>query len=143
MTRQGRPFVVIGENIHCTRKLKRQGRRIVLLADGREAVAYQTPEGTPARMVVPESIRRSGAFESGMVAHVACAVELGLEGDAEGRRVAREYIAWLARTQVTAGAACLDINVDEVSPDIGRRDAAMSWIVPVVQIGRASVRGRV
>jgi len=126
-------FIIIGENIHCTRKVKRGGKRATTLPDGTEVVVYQKPNGTEAHMPVPESIRNGQAYADGMIPHVAAAVELGLSDDAAEQAIGREYVTWLARRQLDRGAAFLDINVDEVSTDPDRRNQAMRWVVPVVQ----------
>jgi 5-methyltetrahydrofolate--homocysteine methyltransferase len=126
-------FTIIGENIHCTRKVKRGGKRAKNLPDGTEVVVYQDAGGGEAHMPIPAAIREGQTYASGMIPHVAAAVELGLSEDADEQRIGTEYIQWLARRQLDRGAAFLDVNVDEISPDIAKRNQAMRWIVPVVQ----------
>jgi 5-methyltetrahydrofolate--homocysteine methyltransferase len=133
MPSQGSSFIIIGENIHCTRKVKRGGKRARTLPDGTEVVVYQQPDGGEAHMPVPESIQKGQTFANGMIPHVAAAVELGLSDNPAEQAIGRDYVTWLARRQVDRGAAFLDINVDEVSTDPERRNQAMQWIVPVVQ----------
>jgi len=127
-----RTFIIIGENIHCTRKVKRGGKRTTTLPDGRDAVVYQDAQGKTAALPVPDALAKT-AGQSGMIAHVRCAVESALHGSDADRRVAAEYVQWVARRQLQAGAHFLDVNVDEASGDIDARNAAMRWIVPVVQ----------
>lgn len=125
-------FIIIGENIHCTRKVKRGGTRAKALDDGTE-VLFWTDEGTERHLPIPEPVRRGQAFEGGMIPHVAAAVEAGMHGLPDEQDAARAYIAWLARRQLDRGAAFLDVNVDELTPDLDRRNEAMAWLVPVVQ----------
>jgi 5-methyltetrahydrofolate--homocysteine methyltransferase len=126
-------FVIIGENIHCTRKLKRGGKRSKSLADGTEVIVFSGPNGSEMHLPIPEAIRSGQAYAGGMIPHVAAAVELGLGSDPRHQRIGRQYIQWLAQRQLQKGAAYLDVNVDEISPDMDRRNQAMQWIVPVIQ----------
>jgi hypothetical protein len=127
-----REFIIIGENIHCTRKVKRGGKRTTTLPDGRDAIVFQDSKGQPRVMPVPSTLSKAAA-ESGMIPHVRCAVELALNGATSERQLAAEYVQWVARRQLQAGAHFLDVNVDEVSGDIETRNAAMRWIMHVVQ----------
>lgn len=126
-------FTIIGENIHCTRKVKRGGKRAKQLPDGSEVVVFAGADGAEMHMPIPQAIREGQAYGGGMIPHVAAAVELGLSDDADQQRIGQAYVQWLARRQLDRGAAYLDVNVDEVSPDVNRRNQAMRWIVPVVQ----------
>lgn len=124
-------FVIIGENIHCTRKVKRGGKRTTTTDDGREAIAFTGPDGSPRGLPIPEALTTEAAPP--LVAHVRCAVELALKGREEDRRLAAEFIQYEARRQIEAGAHFIEVNVDEVSNDVDVRNRAMEWIVPVVQ----------
>ncbi len=126
-------FTIIGENIHCPRKGKRGDKRAKQLPDGSEVVVFAGADGAEMLMPIPEAIREGQAYGGGMIPHVAAAVELGLSDDADQQRIGQAYVQWLARRQLDRGAAYLDVNVDEVSPDVNRRNQAMRWIVPVVQ----------
>jgi len=126
-------FLIIGENIHCTRKVKRGGKRAKALEDGSEVVVFADESGAERHLPVPEAIKQSDAFQGGMIPHVAAAVELGLTGDEQQQATAVAYLQWLARRQLQRGSDYLDVNVDEVSPDLEKRNAAMRWVVPVIQ----------
>jgi len=125
-------FIIIGENIHCTRKVKRGGKRAKVV-DGREVIVFTDEAGQERYMPIPPAIQAGDAYKSGMVPHVAAAVELGMTGSSEEQELAVAYLHWLARRQLERGADYLDVNVDEVSPDIEKRNAAMRWVVKVVQ----------
>jgi 5-methyltetrahydrofolate--homocysteine methyltransferase len=66
------------------------------------------------------------------VKHVKAAVLAGLAGGSAAE-LGRGYVRHLARRQAEAGAHYLDLNVDEVSSDMGTRAAAMSWLVAAVE----------
>ena len=122
-------FIVIGENIHTSRVVKRDGPRIAE-TDGVFAVRVPMPSGE-ALLPVPYQVQDTREFRSGRVKHVMVAV---MEGVADGpdAAVAAEYVRWIAASQIAGGAAYLDLNVDEISPDVDGRLAAMDWLVRIV-----------
>lgn len=124
------PFVAIGENIHATRVVLRKGRRVAVRA-GAVAVLYRAADGAERALPVPEAAKKTKDYEEGRVKHVQIAIETAMEtGDpAEGRR----YIEALVRHQERAGAAFLDLNVDEMSPKLEVQTAAMAWLARTVQ----------
>jgi 5-methyltetrahydrofolate--homocysteine methyltransferase len=125
-------FTVIGENIHCSRVVARDGARGGIGPDGRPGLRFPAPEGGEAWLPLPPSIVESSEFEgSGRIKHVMAAVRQGLAGGPEAD-VAEQYVAWMARRQVKAGAHYLDLNVDEISPHVDDRLAAMRWLVGAV-----------
>ncbi|MBS1241808.1 MAG: acsE 1 [Gemmatimonadetes bacterium] len=73
-------------------------------------------------------IRRDG----NPVKHVTEAIASGMRGG-EGADTAIAYLQEMARRQVACGAAWLDLNVDEVSSDPATGEAAMRWLVGVVE----------
>ncbi|MBN1342763.1 MAG: dihydropteroate synthase [Phycisphaerae bacterium] len=124
-------FIIVGENIHCSRKVKRGGNRTTKTEDGREAISFMSPTGTPRALPIPEAWTKEGAPP--LVAHVRCAVALALDGDGDGAALASEFVQYEAKRQVNAGAHFIDVNVDEVSNDIDKRNEAMRWVVSAVQ----------
>jgi 5-methyltetrahydrofolate--homocysteine methyltransferase len=122
--------VVIGENIHASRVVRADGRRITRTASGQPAV--RVPIGRDeALLPVSPVIQETREFKAGRVKHVMAAV---LEGTSNGpdADVAAAYVGWMAARQIAGGAAYLDLNVDEVSPDVDGRLEAMAWLVKVV-----------
>jgi len=118
-----RDFIVIGENIHCSRSAKTTGPRVrenAILHDG-------------GVLPVPQAILDGAEWTSGKVRPCAVAAWQGLQGDAAGQAAATAFIGGLARSQAAAGARFLDINVDEFSTDVAARGAAMRWIAGVTQ----------
>ena len=126
------PLIVIGENIHCTRVALRKGKRIAE-RDGAEAILYETAEGEQRALPVTAEAKRTKDYEEGRVKHVQVAIETAMEtaaGDpAEGLR----YIEALIRHQEGAGAAFLDLNVDEIAPKLAVQTGAMAWLAATVQ----------
>jgi len=125
-------FIIIGENIHCSRRVKRDGARVKTAADGSECLIFEDEFGNEALLPVPESIRNTEVYRNGSVPHVAAAVEAGRHGNDAERKLGEAYLCWLARRQVKRGSQYLDVNVDEINPEIAERDAAMRWAVGVL-----------
>ena len=126
-------FVIVGENIHATRIVLRDGRRHRTLEDGSEVVTYTTPAGEPASMRVPEWAKRSQPYEQGQVKHFMIAVRGGAEGDQTERAEGAAYVQAEALRQIGAGADFLDLNVDEVSYKLDVQIRCMRWLVGAVQ----------
>lgn len=131
MSQSARPFTIIGENIHTSRVVRRDGARIATLPDGRAAVRVPTGPGSEALLPVPDSVQNTREFVSGRVKHVMTAVLEGLTGGPNAG-LAATYVRWMASRQIGGGATYLDLNVDEVSPEVDERCAAMTWLVSVV-----------
>jgi cobalamin-dependent methionine synthase I len=129
--RQGQPFLVIGENIHATRILKRAGRHAVELPDGGVAIGF---EDGGARRVLPvhPTLVAGKDFANGRIKHVASAILWGLAGG-EHADTAAAYIRALAARQEAAGADWLDLNADEISSDSAERAQAIAWLVTTVE----------
>lgn len=125
-------FIVIGENIHCSRVVKLGGPRADLGPDGRPSVRFPGADGEEAWLPLSDTILASRDFTTGgRVKHVMAAVHAGLAGGRDAETAAA-YVAWMAERQIEAGAAYLDLNVDEVDPDVGGRLEAMTWLVGAV-----------
>ncbi len=124
------PFIAIGENIHTSRVVRLDGSRIAQTASGQPAVRVPV-DGGEALLPVAAVIQKTREFNAGRVKHVMAAV---LEGMANGpdADIAAAYVRWMAARQIAGGAAYLDLNVDEVSPDVDGRLDAMAWLVRVV-----------
>ena len=88
-------FIVIGENIHTSRVVKRDGPRI---AETDRGPAVRVPmAGGEALLPVPPQVQDTREFRSGRVKHVMVAV---MEGVAEGpdAAIAADYVRWIAAT---------------------------------------------
>jgi 5-methyltetrahydrofolate--homocysteine methyltransferase len=129
--RRGQPFLVIGENIHATRVLKRTGRHAVELPGGGAGIVFE--DGVERRVLpVHPAIAAARDFANGKIKHVASAVRWGLDGG-EHADLAAAYIRVLAARQEAAGADWLDLNADEVSADSEVRAQAIAWLVTAVE----------
>jgi 5-methyltetrahydrofolate--homocysteine methyltransferase len=126
-----RPFYVIGENIHTTRVVLREGKLVTTSPSGQEAVRYTTTAGETRYLPIPEEFKTRQDYQEGKVKHVAVAIHDAMCGaePSEGLR----YIRALVDRQVRAGADFLDLNVDEISWHREEQTAAMDWLVRAVE----------
>jgi len=124
-------FTIIGENIHTTRVVLRTGRHVVAQGE-KEWLAFTDVDGRERRLPVPDWYRETDEHAAGRLKHVAIAVRTAM---AEGPSAdeARAYLHVLARRQEHAGAAYLDLNVDELSPKLPDQKAAIRWLVGAAQ----------
>jgi len=125
-------FIIIGENIHCTRVFKREGNLVGAMPDGRPAVIYDV-SGKKKFMPIPEHLQKTGDWENGKVKHCVAAIWQGMNGKGADREAGLDYLRVMASRQEKAGATYLDINVDEFSLDLEERLKAMKWTADIVQ----------
>jgi cobalamin-dependent methionine synthase I len=123
-----RPFHVIGENLHATRVLRRDGPRIATLADGSAAIAFAGAAGETLHLPVPDAVRRGADWEEGRVKHVKIALLAAMGGDPGAARLGEAYLSRAILAQAEAGAHAIDVNVDEVSIRPAAQRAAMTWL---------------
>ena len=133
MIKRPEDFTIIGENIHATRVVLRNGKRATTLEAGTEAVTFTDEAGQTRYLHVPESVKNTQAYEQGHLKHFMIAVLKGLDEDPVQRAEGRDYIHFEIRRQCAAGAHFLDLNVDEVSYDLDIQKRAMTWLVHTVQ----------
>ena len=125
-------FTIIGENIHCTRVVKRGGIRGHVFDDGSEAVKYRV--GGDLRFVrVPEHFENTQPYRQGNLKHFMIAVWKGVNCTGEDAAEGQAYIKYEVDRQTSAGSAFLDLNVDELSHRLGEQIEAMKWLVQYVQ----------
>lgn len=125
-------FIVVGENIHCTRILKRGGARIIENGAAGAAINFQH-KGVKRLMPVPGSFLEGEDWKNGKIRHCAAAIWQGMYGKGEDQRAGIDYISALAAEQERCGASFLDVNVDEFSTDIEERTRAIQWTVKTAQ----------
>lgn len=130
-----RPFVVIGENLHTTRVLRRDGKFITTLPGGEEAIRYTAVDGEARHLIIPEDFKRRQDYQEGRVKHIAIAVRAAMAGVEPSAAEGMKYLRTLVERQVTAGADFLDVNVDEVSLRPAEQIAAMRWVVKTMEPG--------
>jgi len=125
-------FIVIGENIHCTRIYKVGGAFVKPMEGGGQAIVYGD-KNAPWSLPIPKAFTEGADWQAGKVKHCAVAAWQGLHGDAPARAAAVDYLQFLARKQEAADAAFLDVNVDEYSTDVAERVTVIQWMAKVVQ----------
>jgi cobalamin-dependent methionine synthase I len=126
-------FTIIGENIHATRVVLRNGRRAVTQDDGTEAVPFKGESGEQRYLTVPEWFKKTQPYEQGQIKHFMIAMKKGISDDPEEREQGAAYIQYEVRRQVRSGASYLDINVDEVDYDVDVQKRCMRWTVETAQ----------
>jgi len=125
-------FIVVGENIHCTRIVKRNGKRTVTLPGGGEAVGFEC-QGEARALPIPENWGDvSPPYNDGKVKHVALAIHQAHHGSAEERQAGEDYLCWCAERQINAGTTYLDVNVDEYSSDPAAAVDMMTYVVALL-----------
>lgn len=125
-------FVVIGENIHTTRIIRRPGPLVVVADDSRESVQFVDEAGVTRYLPIPEVELRTQEYEEGRVKHVRSAVRVAMSDDAADAATGRAYLRSLAFRQVEAGAHYLDVNVDELSHRLPDQIAGIRWLVEML-----------
>ncbi len=125
-------FTIIGENIHCTRVVKRGGIRGHVFDDGSEAVKYRV-DGETRFVRVPESFEKTQPYQQGNLKHFMIAIWKGVNCDGAEAAEGEAYVKHEVERQTKAGSAYLDLNVDELSHRIGEQIEAMQWLVNFVQ----------
>ena len=126
-------FTIVGENIHATRVLLRNGRRVVTLDDGAEAVPFRGDDDEQRYLTIPEWYKSTQPYEQGQIKHFLISVMKGIGDDPKEREQGTAYIHREVKRQAAAGAQYLDINVDEVHYDLETQKRGMRWAVETVQ----------
>jgi len=114
---------IIGENFNTTRRLRTTSPRIKKDGDN-VGVTYPGRDGE-TRVLDVTAIwpKDATALRRFQVPHVAHAV----------RTKNVDYLTWVIRSQIDAGANIIDLCVDEISVNPDERHDCMRWLVPVAQ----------
>jgi hypothetical protein len=127
-----KPFIVVGENVHCTRILLKKGKRVGESPDGRSAILWTDPDGTQRHLVIPERFLSGNDYMEGRVKHVQIATHIAFDED-DDAPIALDYINYVVQRQVDAGVDFLDVNTDEFGFKHEEQQAAMRFLVKAVQ----------
>ncbi len=133
MQLNGQDFIIIGENVHTTRVVRRKGKLVTNNPDGLESVRYLDRNKKRRYLVIPESIKKSQEYEEGRVKHVIIAVQAAMSGEEPHASEGLEYIRRIVQRQVDVGTDFLDVNVDEISWRLEEQKEAMRWLVQALQ----------
>jgi len=125
-------FVVIGENIHATRFVRRTDPRVGTDEHGREAIAFVDAAGTNRWLPMSEAEQQSATYLEGKIKHVRLAVRTAMSGLEPDASTALAYLETIVRDQIAGGARFLDLNVDEVSIQAPEQVEAMRWLARTV-----------
>jgi len=121
-------FTVIGENIHTTRIIRRPSPRVVEDERDGPSIAFADEQGESRLLPVPAEEQRTQDFAEGRIKHVRSAVRLAMSGE----QVGIDYLRKMALEQIEAGAAFLDVNVDEYSHRLPEQIATMEYLVDLL-----------
>ena len=125
-------FTVIGENIHATRVLRLNGKRVGENEEGVQSVKYASA-GNTKFMTIPEEMKKTQPYQQGQAKHFMIAVWKGLFGDSQDQEEAVDYIKNETKRQENAGANFLDLNIDEMSHKLDIQINSMKWLVSTVE----------
>jgi len=125
-------FTVIGENIHATRVLRLNGKRVGDNNEGVQSVKYYS-NGETKFMTIPEEMKKTQPYQQGQAKHFMIAVWKGLFGDSRDQEESIDYIKNEIKRQEAAGANFLDLNVDEMSHKLDIQIKSMKWLVSIVE----------
>jgi cobalamin-dependent methionine synthase I len=125
-------YIIVGENIHCTRIRLTSGKFVTTLPDGRSALVFRSA-GQSRHLPIPEAVVSGAEWKSGKVRHVAVAMWQGLHGQPDDRAAGIAYLTAMAQEQAAHGAHFLDLNVDEFSMDQEEKLRAVAWAVGILQ----------
>lgn len=125
-------YIIVGENIHCTRIRMTAGKFVGLAEDGRSSLVFK--EGAATRYLpIPDAFLDSEEWKSGRIKHVQVAIRQGMGGVRADAEAGVAYLRAMALEQEANGAWFLDVNVDEFSMDIDEKIEAMKWIAATLQ----------
>ncbi|MFP4267921.1 MAG: dihydropteroate synthase [Spirochaetaceae bacterium] len=131
MSKKG-SYIIVGENIHCTRVRLTKGKFVEEMSKGSFALVF-SEGGKTSYMPIPESVVNGENFKNGKVRHVAAAIQQGLYGSPEEKELGKRYIQAMALAQEANGAWFLDLNVDEFSTETEEKLEAVKWAAGVIQ----------
>ena len=122
-------LTVIGENIHTTRVLRTNGKRVIRNENGDEFVVYKNIDDITSLMPIPDFFKDTQIYKQGSVKHFMIAVTLGMSDLTEDRIHGENYISAEIKRQEDKGSNFLDLNVDEISYKIDIQKKAMAWLI--------------
>ncbi len=125
-------FTIIGENIHATRVLRLNGKRVADNHHGVESVKYRVG-GIEKFMTIPDEMKKTQPYQQGQAKHFMIAVWKGMYGDSSDQDQAIDYIKNEIFRQEQFGANFLDLNVDEMSHKLDIQISCMKWLVDIFE----------
>lgn len=126
-------FILVGENIHCSRSYKVDGPNVKKVNENKYAIVYRRIDNQQALLPVSAHFVNSSEWQSGKAKHCSIAIWMGLYGSPKEKSMGADYIKSLAHHQEQNEASYLDINVDEFSQNLDEQLKAISWTVDIVQ----------
>lgn len=115
-------FDIIGENFNTTRRLKPTSPRVVH-GNGKVGVSYGPADDQKLLDITAIFPTDPAKLRTYQIPHIAHALRC--------KNV--DYISWVIRSQIDAGANIIDLCIDEIAIDPVERWTWMEWLVPVAQ----------
>ena len=84
-------FTIIGENIHATRVLRLNGKRVGLNEDGIESVIYYQ-NGNKSFMTIPDDIKKTQPYKQNQAKHFMIAIWKGIFGNSSEIEDGEKYV---------------------------------------------------
>ena len=125
-------FTIIGENIHATRVLRLNGKRVGPNENGVESVIYNK-DGVKTFMTIPEEIKKTQPYQQGQAKHFMIAIWKGIFGNSDQIEDGAKYVINEIKRQEKYNSDFLDLNVDEMSHKLDIQIQAMKWLIDVYQ----------
>ena len=125
-------FTIIGENIHATRVLRLNGKRVGPNENGVESVIYNK-DGVKTFMTIPEEIKKTQPYQQGQAKHFMIAIWKGIFGNSDQIEDGAKYVINEIKRQEKYNSDFLDLNVDEMSHKLDIQIQAMKWLMGVYQ----------
>ncbi|HOG49745.1 MAG TPA: dihydropteroate synthase [Lentisphaeria bacterium] len=114
--------IIIGENLHCSRLFKRSGTRCQVVGNA-VRVLWQDEAGKQCSFAVP------AAYDGDKIRHVAAALAAAMQTEDQE---ALAYLCHVVQSQEKAGAAVIDVNVDEFSSSPEQNLIAMRHLLGLI-----------
>ena len=108
---QSADFTIIGENIHTTRIVMRNGKRVGMDNNGNQVVLYKNVDDNSSMMPIPDAFKKTQVYQEGRVKHFMIAVTLGMSSSSVERKSGEDYILSEIIKQERAGSNFLDLNM--------------------------------
>jgi len=131
--KNAKDFIVVGENIHASRVLKLNGKRVSENEKGNKVILFSDLNGNKSFLEIPRHFYETQPFQQGNVKHLMIAIWKGVHGSSKDQEEAYSYIQYQVNRQIQNGAKYLDLNVDEVSYNLEEQIISMKWLISVVE----------
>jgi len=125
-------FITIGENIHCSRIYKTNGKFVEKDENGRFLLKYRA-DNEQRTVPIPDEFTENSDWQAGKVKHCAVALWQTAYGNDAEKKAGIDYLKHMAKVQESAGADYIEVNIDEFSRDTEERIKLIKWLITEIQ----------